>query len=135
MNTNIAPLEGWEIIPESEMVGKKPDGLMFICGYTKRWKHVATNDGFWRPGTYARRITEECITDPVNHPKHYKAHPSGVECIQITEHLNFCRGNAMKYLWRAGEKGSEIEDLEKACWYINREIDRLKTAKKKEEAK
>lgn len=63
--------------------------------------------------------------DPVNHPKHYTRHPSGVECIQITEHMNFCRGNAMKYLWRAGEKGSEIEDLMKARWYIEREINRL----------
>jgi len=61
--------------------------------------------------------------DPVNHPKHYTDHPSGVECIQITEHLNFCLGNAIKYLWRADLKGG-IQDLEKAKWYIQREIDR-----------
>lgn len=65
------------------------------------------------------------MTDPVNHPKHYTTHPSGVECISVTEHMNFCRGNAMKYLWRAGEKGDEIEDLKKARWYIDREIARL----------
>lgn len=63
--------------------------------------------------------------DQVNHPSHYTKHPSGVECIQITEHMNFCRGNAIKYIWRAGEKGSEIEDLKKAAWYIQREIKRL----------
>lgn len=63
--------------------------------------------------------------DPVNHPKHYTGHPSGVECIQVTEHMNFCRGNAMKYLWRAREKENEIEDLKKAVWYIQREIQRL----------
>lgn len=63
--------------------------------------------------------------DPVNHPKHYTSHKSGVECIQIAEHYNFCRGNALKYLWRAGEKGNEIEDLKKAAWYIQREIQRL----------
>jgi Protein of unknwon function (DUF3310). len=63
--------------------------------------------------------------DPVNHPDHYKSHPSGVECIQITEHMNFCRGNAMKYIWRAGSKGDELEDLKKARWYIDREIRRL----------
>lgn len=68
----------------------------------------------------------EVETDPVNHPSHYTQHPSGVECIQITEHMNFCRGNAIKYIWRAGEKGSEIQDLEKAKWYIEREIARLK---------
>jgi hypothetical protein len=60
--------------------------------------------------------------DPVNHPKHYTSHPSGIECIDITEHLSFCIGNAVKYLWRADEKGAPIQDLEKAIWYINREI-------------
>lgn len=63
--------------------------------------------------------------DMVNHPPHYKQHPSGVECIQITEHMNFCLGNAVKYIWRAGEKGSKIEDLKKARWYLDREIERL----------
>lgn len=71
------------------------------------------------------------VEDPVNHPKHYTSHPSGVECIQITEHLNFCLGNAVKYIWRAGEKDQEkeIEDLEKGAWYLAREIDRRKKAK------
>ena len=59
--------------------------------------------------------------DNVNHPKHYTEHPSGVECIQITEHMNFCLGNAMKYLWRADLKNG-TEDLKKAVWYIQREI-------------
>ena len=62
--------------------------------------------------------------DPIN-PAHYRAHPSGVECIEITEHMNFCIGNAMKYLWRAGAKGDAIEDLRKAVWYIERELYRL----------
>ena len=61
--------------------------------------------------------------DPVNHPRHYTAHPSGVECIEITEHMNFNLGNATKYIWRADDKNG-IEDLEKAAWYINREIKR-----------
>lgn len=64
------------------------------------------------------------MSDMVNHPPHYLSHPSGVECIQITEHLNFCLGSAMKYIWRCGLKGDEIEDLKKAVWYINREIER-----------
>lgn len=63
--------------------------------------------------------------DMVNHPPHYTAHPSGVECIQITEHMNFCLGNAVKYIWRADKKNG-IEDLEKAAWYIQREIERRK---------
>lgn len=62
--------------------------------------------------------------DPVNHPAHYTAHPSGVECIQITEHMGFCLGNAVKYIWRAGLKGDEVEDLRKARFYLDREIAR-----------
>jgi len=67
------------------------------------------------------------MSDAVNHPAHYTAHPSGVECITITEHYNFNVGNAIKYLWRAGLKGDapHVEDLRKAVWYINREIERL----------
>ena len=60
--------------------------------------------------------------DPVNHPKHYTDHPSGIECIQITEHMGFCLGNAIKYIWRADLKHDAIEDLNKAKWYIEREI-------------
>lgn len=64
--------------------------------------------------------------DMINHPSHYVSHPSGVECIDITEHMGFCLGNAVKYIWRAGLKGGNpVEDLRKAAWYIQREIDRL----------
>lgn len=63
--------------------------------------------------------------DPINHPPHYTSHPSGVECIQITEHMGFNLGNAIKYLWRADLKSeSPIQDLEKARWYIDRELGR-----------
>ena len=61
--------------------------------------------------------------DPVSHPPHYTNHPSGVECITITEHMGFNLGNAIKYIWRADEKGNVIQDLEKAVWYIKREIE------------
>lgn len=64
------------------------------------------------------------MSDPVNHPVHYTSHPSGVECIAITEHMSFNVGNAIKYLWRADEKGAPIEDLQKARWYVDREIAR-----------
>lgn len=71
--------------------------------------------------------------DKVNHPKHYTSHPSGVECITITRHYCFSIGNAIKYLWRAGlkkelglsDKLKEIEDLNKAIWYINDRIKQL----------
>lgn len=65
--------------------------------------------------------------DVVENPAHYCSHPANIECIQITEHMNFCIGNAIKYLWRSGikNKDTKIEDLRKALWYINREINRL----------
>lgn len=89
------------------------------------------------------------MADDVNHPTHYNSHPSGVECITITEHMNFNVGNAIKYLWRAGLKRLKmvgltaagageihnrhiemhIEDLKKAQWYIAREIQRLEGEK------
>ena len=64
------------------------------------------------------------MTDNVNHPPHYTKHPSGIECIQITEHMSFCIGNAIKYLWRADHKLNSKEDFKKAIWYIEREIER-----------
>lgn len=70
------------------------------------------------------------MTDMVNHPTHYKQHPAGIETIQITEHMNFCLGNAVKYIMRAEYKGRHIEDLKKAAWYINREIARLEALDK-----
>ena len=80
--------------------------------------------------------------DNVNHPKHYNSDPSGIECIDIIRHRNFNIGNAIKYLWRAGlkfgmeitpkktaiiknGKDNEIEDLNKAVWYLVDEIHRL----------
>lgn len=64
--------------------------------------------------------------DNVNHPPHYTKHPSGVECVDVTEHMSFNIGNAIKYLWRLGLKSKDTKsDLEKAKWYIAREIDRL----------
>lgn len=70
--------------------------------------------------------------DPVNHPQHYTSSPARcatcghqIECIDIVEHLTFSIGNCIKYLWRAGLKGSAIEDLKKGRWYIDREIARL----------
>ena len=71
------------------------------------------------------------MSDPVDHPPHYKSHPSGVECIQITEHMGFNLGNAVKYIWRADLKGNAGDDLKKAAWYINREIERRQHEDKK----
>jgi hypothetical protein len=69
--------------------------------------------------------------DPVNHPKHYVSHPSGVECIDITRHMGFNLGNVFKYVWRADLKHNAIEDLEKAQFYLANEI----ALRKEKEAK
>jgi hypothetical protein len=67
---------------------------------------------------------DEEIVDIVNQPPHYTEHPSGIECIQVTEHMGFNLGNAIKYIWRCDLKQDAIEDLKKAKWYIDREINR-----------
>lgn len=67
--------------------------------------------------------------DNVNHPSHYTTHPSGVECIQVTRHMNFNKGNAIKYIWRSGLKNDEAEDLKKAIFYLEDEIKRLEQTK------
>jgi hypothetical protein len=73
--------------------------------------------------------TNEGGHDPVHHPPHYQHLANGVETIDVTEWFNFNKGNAIKYIWRSGVKdpAKEVEDLEKAKWYIDREINRLKS--------
>lgn len=66
--------------------------------------------------------------DVVAHPPHYVNHPSGIECIQITEHMGFNLGNAVKYIWRCDLKQDAIEDLRKSIWYIEREIAKREAA-------
>lgn len=70
------------------------------------------------------------MSDMVNHPKHYTSSPAtcsscgtSIECIDITEHMPFTIGNVVKYLWRADHKNG-TEDLLKAAWYLDREIQR-----------
>jgi len=79
-------------------------------------------DGIYRPIKAEEDKPEEPQHDAVEHPKHYTSHPSGIECIQITEHMGFNLGNAVKYIWRADLKHNAIEDLKKAKWYLDREL-------------
>ena len=75
------------------------------------------------------------MTEQVNHPTHYNENPSGIECIDVVRHMNFNRGNVVKYVWRAGAKANpgesqeeaEIRDLEKALWYLEDEIARMRS--------
>ena len=63
-----------------------------------------------------KRVKPSVEQDMVNHPPHYKD-ASGIECIEVTSKMQFCGGNCFKYLYRAGKKGSTVEDLKKAIWY------------------
>lgn len=77
-------------------------------------------------GFSSREDVREEVGDVVNHPSHYTSHPSGIECIEVVEHMSFCLGSAVKYCWRCHEKHDDpIEDLRKAVWYLEREIKRL----------
>jgi hypothetical protein len=71
------------------------------------------------------------MIDNINNPQHYTSHPSGIECVDIAKHHCFCIGNVFKYIWRAGLKDSttEIEDLKKAVWYLNKKINDLEREK------
>ncbi len=93
--------------------------------YSERTEGVKFRDGYMcgNCGGFYKR------DDPVDHPSHYTSR--GIECIQVTEMFNFNKGNVIKYVWRAGEKSreTEIEDLKKAMWYLEREIKRLETVK------
>ena len=83
------------------------------------------------------------MNDPVNHPSHYTSSKAAcklcsepIECIDVTQHMDFCLGNAVKYIWRAGLKGDAVVDLKKAAWYLDREIKRReKLADNKEQSK
>ena len=70
------------------------------------------------------------MNDPINKPNHYNWHPTGVQCVEISEHFDANISKAIDYLWRYKHKGNPIEDLQKAAWFIQREIDtRLLAAK------
>lgn len=79
----------------------------------------------------AQKLQYAVADDHVHHPSHYTSHPSGIDRIEITRHMSFNVGNAIKYLWRNGKKDGQpaVQDLEKAIWYIQDEIKRLKGGK------
>src|SRR5262245_48674733 len=81
------------------------------------------------------RETPAAKQDAVSHPAHYTTRFQGAEVIQITRHLNFKRGNIVKYVTRAGFKEGEEEltALKKALWYLNDEIARVENGAKKPE--
>jgi Protein of unknwon function (DUF3310) len=129
-----------------QSAGREPKGPCLACG--KGPNHVIHRDADPVPHRTGGHRFRELVGTPVcaacgkpsdhidhleakmheriaiDHPPHYDAHPSGVECIQITEHMGFNLGNVVKYVWRADLKGTAEDDLRKAAWYIARELKR-----------
>lgn len=113
----------------------QPNGDFDLNPYVYSFAESLLNSHMQQPSPFTASIITASIDvynpsvkqDSVDHPKHYTSDPSGIECIEITRHRNFNVGNAMKYLWRNGLKDSDaqIEDLQKAIWYIQDEIKRL----------
>ena len=105
----------------NDTAGKSPGRIRLPRGPEDQSNSESTPP---QSGDYPRTPAEAPSDDPIN-PSHYRKHPSGVECIDITEHMNFCVGNAIKYIWRYQDKGDPVENLRKAQWYLDREIMRL----------
>ena len=85
-------------------------------------KNIDCVDGF---------MSDESSHDPVNNPSHYGGLGNPYQTINVIEawELNYRLGNVVKYISRAGKKGQRIEDLKKAQWYLNREIELLEKEK------
>ena len=80
---------------------------------------------------FSKDLCCDISVDDINHPKHYTEHPSGVECIDVTEHFEFNLGNVIKYVWRCDSKRDPLKDLRKARWYLDREIKRREAIENK----
>jgi len=110
----------------NDTVGESP----FAPGLRRRKVNILHSEGNEPqqqdnpPIVGSERPVESSLEDPIN-PSHYRRHPSGIECIEITEHMLFNPGNAVKYIWRYMDKGDPVENLRKAQWYLEREILRL----------
>lgn len=88
-------------------------------------------DGTIKDNTIGMHMTKHAnSTSAVEHPAHYNQYP--VEVIDLVEEMSFNGGNAVKYITRAPFKGKELEDLDKALYYIKKEIKRIKRKQKKE---
>lgn len=111
----LGPDEGTVVITDTMEHHYQFCAALLIAGRRPEWWTVNTT------------LKDPATPDLINEPPHYKDHPSGVECITITEGFNYNKGNAIKYIWRAGKKGDALPDLKKARYYVEREIKRIET--------
>lgn len=109
----------------AHMTAPYPYGVKVFIGGSPKYVHLAEDEiELWS--------TDVETSSKVDHPSHYTWLPNGLEVIDLTECLNFNRGNSVKYLCRAGKKdpATELEDLKKARWYVEREIARVEKESK-----
>ena len=116
-----------------------PANVAFLMGMTlnalnnvvmeRQWRIYGMETGVKPMVPHSPRGSSEgeTLSPSIHHPVHYNLHPSGVECLTVVRHMNFNLGNAIKYIWRCGLKDNttDIEDLKKAVFYLQDEIERL----------
>ena len=142
-NTEIKKGDTWvNRLDETNTVTISNVGAYYVTGSsTKDGSYVGSRDDFLHyfkpqpkenlpPSKQEKNMSDK--HDPVNSPSHYTSDPSGVHCIEIAENWDFLLGNTLKYIWRHGKKSSSdsIEDLEKARWYLDRKINKLKSERR-----
>lgn len=113
---------------DKEIVEVSNDALGLHVGFRGEQNFIPWSEwAFWRRPQGFTNVELREHLEAVDHPKHYNAHPSGIECIDVVRHMNFNLGNVVKYVWRAGEKDptKHLQDLKKAAWYLNDEIEKL----------
>lgn len=104
-----------------DAIGSRPS-----IGGTQRELDSRGYSGSFAPRSQnSSAIVPEAPDEDAINPSHYRRHPSGIECIEVTRHMNFNTGNAIKYIWRYLDKGDPVENLKKAQWYLDDEIRRL----------
>ena len=111
------------IPPVDDVAVARPDAVPEVHGSVEVADNVAILPGYHTFGDGYDRPN-----DVVDHPHHYQG--DGMESIDVIEafDLDFCLGNTVKYVLRAGKKDDEIQDLRKAIWYLNRRIQQLEKA-------
>ena len=109
--------------PGSRMIAYPVGQPYAICDKSE-YEYELKNDTI----VIKERVNRFKSSNNVSHPPHYaNGWSNGAEVIDLTEHLSFCAGNVVKYVCRAGRKDPDkhVEDLEKARWYLDREIERV----------
>lgn len=114
--------KGLEVNEAKEMVIKADRLEIDGVDMSKTWVDARVK------GMAGAELHQENVSKPdmVNKPPHYRD-ASGIECIEVTQHMRFCEGNSFKYVYRADSKGNLIEDLKKAAWYAERSWNRNRT--------